>query len=182
MRKFQGGSQVALLPQTTQQVAQVSVCWRCCCSCLTAATLAAAVCAASCRRPLHALQVLAHCSERRLAVVPQGGNTSLAGAAVPCFDEVILTTAAMNTFHSFDKVCAEDTQINCQLSIPWFVLRLSHVANGQRLVETCITSFKLRTCGGRQAPICICCTTFLVEPAGKRRGGLRSGLHTAGGG
>ena len=32
--------------------------------------------------------VLRHCSERRLAVVPQGGNTGLVGGSVPVFDEV----------------------------------------------------------------------------------------------
>lgn len=50
------------------------------------------------------LQVLAHCSERHLAVVPQGGNSSLAGAAVPCFDEVVLSTAAMKKLMSFNEV------------------------------------------------------------------------------
>ena len=32
--------------------------------------------------------VLAHCNERSLAVVPQGGNTGLVGGSVPVHDEV----------------------------------------------------------------------------------------------
>lgn len=32
--------------------------------------------------------LLAHCSARRLAVVPQGGNTGLVGGSIPVHDEV----------------------------------------------------------------------------------------------
>jgi FAD/FMN-containing dehydrogenase len=31
-------------------------------------------------------KILRHCNERRLAVVPQGGNTGLVGGSVPVFD------------------------------------------------------------------------------------------------
>lgn len=34
-------------------------------------------------------QILKYCNSRRLAVVPQGGNTGLVGGSVPVFDEVI---------------------------------------------------------------------------------------------
>lgn len=34
--------------------------------------------------------VLRHCNARRLAVVPQGGNTGLVGGGVPLYDEVVL--------------------------------------------------------------------------------------------
>ena len=50
------------------------------------------------------LQVLAHCNGRRLAVVPQGGNTGLVGGSVPAFDEVVLSTAALNDIRHFDEV------------------------------------------------------------------------------
>jgi FAD/FMN-containing dehydrogenase len=40
----------------------------------------------------------------RLAVVPQGGNTGLVGGGVPVFDEIILSTANMNSIRSFDAV------------------------------------------------------------------------------
>ena len=39
--------------------------------------------------------LLAHCHARRLAVVPQGGNTGLVGGATPVFDEVILSLRRM---------------------------------------------------------------------------------------
>lgn len=34
-------------------------------------------------------EVLKYCNSRRLAVVPQGGNTGLVGGSVPVFDEVM---------------------------------------------------------------------------------------------
>ena len=46
--------------------------------------------------------VMAHCNERRLAVVPQGGNTGLVGGSVPLFDEVVISTSRMDTIESFD--------------------------------------------------------------------------------
>ena len=49
-------------------------------------------------------QVLAHCDARRLAVVPQGGNTGLCGGSVPLFDEVVLSTARLSAIRSFDPV------------------------------------------------------------------------------
>lgn len=49
-------------------------------------------------------QILAYCSLRRLALVPQGGNTGLVGGSVPVFDEVVLNMSAMNKILSFDEV------------------------------------------------------------------------------
>ncbi|KAH9326716.1 hypothetical protein KI387_006894, partial [Taxus chinensis] len=49
-------------------------------------------------------QVLKYCNSRRLAVVPQGGNTGLVGGSVPVFDEVIINLGLMNNVISFDKV------------------------------------------------------------------------------
>ncbi|KAL6778000.1 hypothetical protein ACKKBG_A16540 [Auxenochlorella protothecoides x Auxenochlorella symbiontica] len=46
--------------------------------------------------------VLRHCSARRLAVVPQGGNTGLVGGSVPVHDEVVLSTGLMTTLLGFD--------------------------------------------------------------------------------
>eukprot|EP00937_MAST-01D_sp_MAST-1D-sp2_P002765 g2765.t1 len=48
-------------------------------------------------------RVLAHCHERRLAVVPQGGNTGLVGGSVPAFDEVVLSLSAMDRVLAFDE-------------------------------------------------------------------------------
>lgn len=70
MGKYQGRSQLALRPTSTDQVSQL----------------------------------LAYCSLRRLAVVPQGGNTGLVGGGVPVFDEIILSMGAMNKILSFDEV------------------------------------------------------------------------------
>ncbi|KAB5593609.1 D-lactate dehydrogenase [Ceratobasidium theobromae] len=48
--------------------------------------------------------VLKHCYERKLAVVPQGGNTGLVGSAVPANDEVILSLANMSKIRTFDPM------------------------------------------------------------------------------
>jgi D-2-hydroxyglutarate dehydrogenase len=49
-------------------------------------------------------QILEYCDSRRLAVVPQGGNTGLVGGSVPVFDEVIVNVGLMNKILSFDEV------------------------------------------------------------------------------
>ncbi|OAY66316.1 putative D-2-hydroxyglutarate dehydrogenase, mitochondrial [Ananas comosus] len=49
-------------------------------------------------------KILFYCNSRRLAVVPQGGNTGLVGGSVPVFDEVIINMASMDKIISLDKV------------------------------------------------------------------------------
>ncbi|AOA64211.1 D-lactate dehydrogenase [Komagataella phaffii CBS 7435] len=49
-------------------------------------------------------QILKYCNEKKIAVVPQGGNTGLVGGSVPVFDEVVLSLANMNKIRSFDNV------------------------------------------------------------------------------
>lgn len=49
-------------------------------------------------------QILKYCNSRRIAVVPQGGNTGLVGGSIPVFDEVIINTSLMHKIVSFDKV------------------------------------------------------------------------------
>ncbi|PAN09890.1 hypothetical protein PAHAL_2G056100 [Panicum hallii] len=49
-------------------------------------------------------KILSYCNTRRLAVVPQGGNTGLVGGSVPVYDEVIVSLAGMDKIISFDKV------------------------------------------------------------------------------
>eukprot|EP00163_Fabomonas_tropica_P010549 TRINITY_DN2071_c0_g1_i2.p1 TRINITY_DN2071_c0_g1~~TRINITY_DN2071_c0_g1_i2.p1 ORF type:complete len:461 (+),score=117.92 TRINITY_DN2071_c0_g1_i2:356-1738(+) len=59
-----------------------------------------------CLRPTNAEEVSAimkHCNQRRLAVVPQGGNTGLVGGSVPLHDEVVLSTQRMNNILDFDE-------------------------------------------------------------------------------
>jgi FAD/FMN-containing dehydrogenase len=48
--------------------------------------------------------ILAYCNERRLAVVPQGGNTGLVGGSVPVDDEIILSLKKLNKIYEFDPV------------------------------------------------------------------------------
>ena len=48
-------------------------------------------------------KILKYCNERRLAVVPQGGNTGLVGGSVPVFDEIVINMYRMNKIIGFDN-------------------------------------------------------------------------------
>jgi FAD/FMN-containing dehydrogenase len=47
--------------------------------------------------------ILKYCNEKKLAVVPQGGNTGLVGGSNPVYDEIILSTSRMNKILGFDE-------------------------------------------------------------------------------
>ncbi|KAK9502173.1 hypothetical protein O3M35_012756 [Rhynocoris fuscipes] len=49
-------------------------------------------------------EVLRICYQDRLAVCPQGGNTSLVGGSVPVFDEIIISTSLMNNIFLIDDI------------------------------------------------------------------------------
>ncbi|KAK9456415.1 hypothetical protein V1511DRAFT_497490 [Dipodascopsis uninucleata] len=49
-------------------------------------------------------KIMKYCGERKLAVVPQGGNTGLVGGSVPVFDEIVISLGLMNKIRSFDEV------------------------------------------------------------------------------
>lgn len=49
-------------------------------------------------------EIVKWCNQRRIGIVPQGGNTGLVGGSVPVKDEVILSLANMNKVRSFDPV------------------------------------------------------------------------------
>ncbi|KAL0950995.1 hypothetical protein HGRIS_007740 [Hohenbuehelia grisea] len=49
-------------------------------------------------------KIVSWCSQRRIPIVPQGGNTGLVGGSVPLRDELILSLANMNKVRSFDPV------------------------------------------------------------------------------
>lgn len=49
-------------------------------------------------------EVVRWCNERRIGIVPQGGNTGLVGGSVPVGDEVILSLANMSKVRSFDPI------------------------------------------------------------------------------
>ena len=46
--------------------------------------------------------IVRHCYDRRLAIVPQAGNTNLVGGAVPVFDEIVLSTKRLNRHYHLD--------------------------------------------------------------------------------
>ena len=48
--------------------------------------------------------VLRHCHAKRLAVVPQGGNTGLVDGSVPVFDELVLSTSRMYGIGALDTL------------------------------------------------------------------------------
>ncbi|KAF2858577.1 hypothetical protein K470DRAFT_220950 [Piedraia hortae CBS 480.64] len=49
-------------------------------------------------------EILKYCNSKKLAVVPQGGNTGLVGGSVPVYDEIVINLARMNKIRSFDDV------------------------------------------------------------------------------
>ena len=49
------------------------------------------------------------CHERKIGVVPQGGNTGLVGGSVPIEDELILSLGNMSKVRSFDPVSGART-------------------------------------------------------------------------
>jgi hypothetical protein len=62
-------------------------------------------------------KVLQYCYQKRIAVVPQGGNTGLVGGGVPLYDELILSTEGLNQIRDFDDVSGASTSlvsfVNC---------------------------------------------------------------------
>lgn len=49
-------------------------------------------------------KILQYCNMKKLAVVPQGGNTGLVGGSVPVFVEIVIISSRMNNIRSFDEV------------------------------------------------------------------------------
>ena len=52
-------------------------------------------------------EIMKWCNERRIGVVPQGGNTGLVGGSVPMDNEVILSLSNLNKVRSFDPVSGQ---------------------------------------------------------------------------
>ena len=52
-------------------------------------------------------KIVKHCNEKRIGIVPQGGNTGLVGGSVPVRDELILSLSNLNKIRSFDPVSGE---------------------------------------------------------------------------
>lgn len=49
-------------------------------------------------------EIMKWCNEKRIGIVPQGGNTGLVGGSVPIRDEVIVSLANMSNVRSFDPI------------------------------------------------------------------------------
>lgn len=49
-------------------------------------------------------KILAYCNTRRIAVVPQGGNTGLVGGSIPVHDEIVLNMSRMNAILALDTI------------------------------------------------------------------------------
>ena len=49
-------------------------------------------------------EVMKWCWDRRIGVVPQGGNTGLVGGSIPLCDEVVVSLANMSEVRSFDPI------------------------------------------------------------------------------
>ncbi|KAF9651398.1 FAD-binding domain-containing protein [Thelephora ganbajun] len=49
-------------------------------------------------------RIVKYCNEKRIGIVPQGGNTGLVGGSVPVRDELILSLSNLNKIRSFDPV------------------------------------------------------------------------------
>ena len=47
--------------------------------------------------------ILQHCNEKKVGLVPQGGNTGLVGGSIPIHDEVILSIKALNDIEGLDQ-------------------------------------------------------------------------------
>lgn len=47
-------------------------------------------------------EIVKHCNERRIGIVPQGGNTGLVGGSVPIKDELVISLGNMTNIRSFD--------------------------------------------------------------------------------
>ena len=54
-------------------------------------------------------KIVKYCNERRIGIVPQGGNTGLVGGGVPVRDELILSLSNLNKIRSFDPVSGKAT-------------------------------------------------------------------------
>jgi len=54
-------------------------------------------------------KIVKYCNEKRIGIVPQGGNTGLVGGSVPVRDELILSLSNLNKIRSFDPVSGKAT-------------------------------------------------------------------------
>eukprot|EP00116_Pleurobrachia_bachei_P000738 sb/3461000/ len=65
--------------------------------------------------------VLRHCNERKLAVIPQGGNTGLVGGSNPVFDEIVLSMERMSGITNLEP---ESGVVECQAGVVLQILTI----------------------------------------------------------
>eukprot|EP00834_Sanchytrium_tribonematis_P003990 NODE_176_length_14102_cov_0.889595.p2 type:complete len:458 gc:universal NODE_176_length_14102_cov_0.889595:4608-3235(-) len=51
-------------------------------------------------------QIVAHCNENNIGIVPQGGNTGLVGGAVPINGEIVINLSKLNRIYKIDTVAS----------------------------------------------------------------------------
>ena len=72
-------------------------------------------------------KIMKWCHERRIGVVPQGGNTGLVGGSVPLKDELILSLNNMSKVRSFDPVSgASSSWASCSSVLAQMCTTRSH--------------------------------------------------------
>lgn len=67
-------------------------------------------------------KIVKHCCDRRIGIVPQGGNTGLVGGSVPISNELILNLGSMSQVRSFDPVsglCKLDLIVQRKENLKW---------------------------------------------------------------
>ena len=63
-------------------------------------------------------EIMKYCDSKRIAIVPQGGNTGLVGGSVPVHDEIIMNMSLMKEIKSFDHTSGILTaQSGCILEV-----------------------------------------------------------------
>lgn len=78
-------------------------------------------------------KIVKYCNEKRIGIVPQGGNTGLVGGSVPVKDEVVLSLSNLNKIRSFDPVSGNVTFITFSPPIPTTDPTIRNTGSGCRL-------------------------------------------------
>ncbi len=61
-------------------------------------------------------KVLKYCSEKKIPVVPQGGNTGLVGGSIPLRDELVINLGNMASVRSFDPISGKSIALTSRAS------------------------------------------------------------------
>ena len=85
-------------------------------------------------------KIVKYCNEKRIGIVPQGGNTGLVGGSVPVSDELILNLSNLNKIRSFDPVSGKVTlSVLLPCALGWLILQPGIlVADGGCILQSLI--------------------------------------------